>query len=208
LTFKVVDIADNAEKLKYSGLTKILLKKEFGDPSEKFINYIFSEIFDGSIKKTPKIKNKYFPVIKKSILEFINEHVKSKLEDAITNQNTVIEKQNELIEEQSDNSRIVITEEELEGLRIVKSLLDSIVDVSRICYKKSSHYFGIFLDKPGSKTIIRLIFNSKTKRVEILLPDGNKKKEKKIELHNGLSDLNGLKSDLIESINDYEKNGK
>lgn len=61
-------IFSTAEELKYSGLIKGILSNEFDSPSEEFVRFILSSIYDG--QKNQRVIEKFTPVVKKSVLLF------------------------------------------------------------------------------------------------------------------------------------------
>ena len=61
--------------------------------------------------------------------------------------------------ETSSDERIVTTEEELEGFRIVKAIVCGVVEPERIASRDTKSYFGVLLDDNNRKPICRLRFN-------------------------------------------------
>ena len=205
--FDINTILNSAEELKYSNSIKKVLKKEFEEPSEAFINFILNEVYEGI--KTQKVKEKFSQTIKKSISEFLNDIVRTKLEGALEVnkiEEAKIDNAEENIETDIKKSNVITTEEEIRGLAIVKSLLHGEVDVSRISYKDTSNYFNILLDNNIRKWVCRLYFNTDNKYISFpeIDPTGSKtNKEIKILLEHNLDSIYDLKSKIIESLKIY-----
>ena len=62
-------IFSTAEELKYSSLIKNILSSEFENPSEEFVRFILSGIYEG--QKNQKVIDKFTPVVKKSFSSFL-----------------------------------------------------------------------------------------------------------------------------------------
>jgi predicted type IV restriction endonuclease len=86
-------------------------------------------------------------------------------------------------------SKIITTEEELEGYYIVKSILREVIEPSRIAYRDVQSYFGILLDNNNRKPICRLYFNNTSaKRLGLFEHGSDEKQEEKIFIEN-LNDI-------------------
>lgn len=205
--FDISNILTSAEELKYSGAIKKLLKNEFEAPSEVFSNYILGEIYGGI--KTQKIKDKFALIIKKSLNEFLNDIVRNKLEGVLENNMTV--NNSPIIEEEVEEILIKdepeTTQEELEGLGIVKSILIEQLknEISRVEYKDTISYFGILLDGNIRKWICRLRFNTENKYISFPEIDvnGNKTNKEIKYLLNGLNDIYNYREILFTTLKLY-----
>ena len=184
--FDLRNIMTSAEELKYSNAIKKMLKVEFETPSTNFVSYILNEVYDGI--KTQKVKDKFELTVKKSISEFINDMVRSRIEGVLEPKvelNTITEEIPTVILEETQN-KIVTTNGEMEGFIIIKTLVRSLVkDTKRITYKDTTDYFNITLDNNIRKWICRLYLNKKNKYIsfpEILENGERTNKEIKIVL--------------------------
>jgi hypothetical protein len=207
-SFDIDTILSSAEELKYSNSIKKLLKSEFEEPSDAFTTFILNEVYDGI--KTQKIKDKFSQTIKKSISEFLNDIIRTKLEGALEvnkNEEIKIDNTEELVEvEEVKKNNIVTTEEEIRGLAIVKSLLHGEIELNRISYKDTNNYFNVLLDNNTRKWICRLYFNTDNKYISFpeIDSNGNKtNKEIKMLLENGLDSVYDLKDKLVISLKAY-----
>lgn len=205
-SFDLDNILNSAEELKYSNLIKKLLKTEFENPSENFITYILNEIYDGV--KTQKVKDRFTGTIKKSINEFLNDIVRTKLEGALEVNKNIESKVEENISEQiieETECGPITTEEEKEGYSIVKALAHGAIDLERITYKDTLNYFSVTIDDKVTKWICRLYFNGATKFIKFPEVDneGFKDRGAKIPI-NSINDLYSFKDKIVESIKLYD----
>ena len=102
--------------------------------------------------------------------------------------------------EDEDESRIITTEEELEGFQIVKAIVREKVPASRIAYRDTISYFGILLDDNNRKPICRLHFNGVKKYIEFF--DKGKDSSEKVLL-DSLDDIYIHKERLLHTVENY-----
>ncbi len=187
------NILSSAEDLKYCGLIKQYLKNEFVNPSDELTKLILSsDIYEGRLYQN--IIEKFRPIIKKSIAQYINELVNEKIKNALSIDNT--EGENTIAEEltaeiDKHSNEIVTTAEELQAFYIVKSILGDEIDLSRITYKDTISYFGILIDNKVTRWICRVYLKDNIKY--LIIPDDNKQVKYKIEK---LSDIYSLTEPL------------
>lgn len=188
-------IFSTAEELKYSSLIKGLLSREYEAPSENFIRFILSDIYEG--QKNQKIIEKFTPVVKRAFSSFVNELVNNKISSALVDESDSIDEA-ETIEE-APVSKIVTTEEEIEGFYIIRGLLAGTVPVEDIVHRDTESYFGILYKNNNRKPICRL--NLDTKNKQLLIPDENKKFER-IYIES-LNDIYKYQNKLIDVAKRY-----
>lgn len=208
-TFNVETIFETASELKYSYAIKNILNNDLINPSDDFVRYIISNFYNGI--KTSNVIDKFRPIVKKSMNQFINDFMNDKLKTILSSNvgGEVTEIATPVLNEVNDNiltddiddnsSKIVTTEEEIEGYNIVRSILSEITDIDNIAYKDVEKYFGILYQGNTRKWICRLYFN-KTKK-SIVIPDENKK-----DIRYNIdkpSDIYKYKSDLINVLRRY-----
>ncbi|MFS1428711.1 type I restriction endonuclease [Vibrio splendidus] len=179
ISFNVDSIIDAAGELKYLSSVKKELSEQFSDPDEAFVRFFISKAYNGT--QTPKVKAQFLTITRKALKQFLNDSINARLKSAIGNDNQsqpvqVIDSQDSqstpvFIEQPV--SKIVTTEEELEGYNIVKAILRTTFDASRITHRDRESYFGVLLDDNNRKTLCRLHFNTKQKYLGII--DENKK---------------------------------
>lgn len=198
--FDVNNILNTASDLKYCGLVKQFLKEEFATPSDEFIKLALSaDIYDGRFTQT--ILDKFRPIIKKSLSQYINELVNDKIKNALNIEEAAVPA-GEIIEEpiqEDEADGINTTEEEIQAYYIVKSILGKTVDLQRVTYKDTMSYFGILIDGKVTRWICRIFLKENVKYV--IIPSGNdniKYPLESVEDIYKLSDL--LKARTIELI--------
>lgn len=166
--FDVNYILSAAADLKYLSQIKKILKEEFTNPSDDLIKLILNrDIYSGV--KTQTIVDKYKPLVKKSISNYINELANDKLQTAMNSND------DENIDDDVDESSSLIetTMEEMDAFYIVKSILSEYCDLNRIYYKDTIDYFGVLYDNKVTKWICRIYLKKNVKFIIVL--DENKK---------------------------------
>ena len=195
-SFDKEKIFSTAEELKYSSLIKNVLASEFDSPSDEFIRFILTHIYEG--QKNQRIIEKFTPVVKKAFSSFVNEIVNNKISSALTKDSEDTEPdQKESIEE--PESKIVTTDKEIEAFYIIRGMLAEVARVEDIVHRDTESYFGILYKDNNRKPICRI--NLDTKNKQLLIPDENKKFER-IYLES-LNDLYKYKAQLIEVVKRY-----
>lgn len=195
--FNINSILSTAETLKYSNAIKKLITSQIEEPSDNFITYVLSEIYDG--KKNQKAKDKFKEVIKKSMNQVLNEMVRTRLEEALPKEE---EEEEEPILE---GKRIVTTEEELEGFSIIKAILHEYVkDINKITYKDTISYFGVLYDNNTRKWICRLFFDGPKKYIIFPVFKAGSKTGDEIKISiNKMSDIYKCKEELKKVVKNY-----
>jgi Uncharacterized conserved protein len=172
-SFDVNNIFSTASELKYSKAIKVLFSGQLKEPTDDFVKYILSGIYDGV--KTQNVVDKFRGIIKKSLNDYINEMMNDKISSALKTEEEVaavtIEAPEEVKEDEASN-KIHTTGEEIECYYIVKSLLIGVVGIDEITYKDNERYFSILYKGNIRKTICRI--NLDTKKKQIMIPDENK----------------------------------
>lgn len=190
-------IFSTAEELKYSSLIKKVLSSEFENPSEEFVRFILSGIYDG--QKNQKVLEKFTPIVKKSFSSFVNEIVNNKISSALSDDEPEKAVPEEAPESEEPASKIITTEEEIEAFYIIRGLLAEAVPVEDITHRDTESYFGILYKNNNRKPICRVNLDKKNK--QLLIPDENKKFNR-IYI-DSLNDLYKYKQNLIDVAKRY-----
>jgi hypothetical protein len=188
-------IFSTAEELKYSSLIKGVLAKEFDAPSEDFVRFVLTTIYDG--QKNQRVIDKFTPLVKRAFSSFVNEIVNNKISSALTKDTEEEEVPDEPAEIPA--SKIVTTDDEIEAFYIVRGLLAGVIPVEDIVHRDTESYFGILYKNNNRKPICRI--NLDTKNKQLLIPDENKKFER-IYI-DSLNDIYKYKDRLIEVAKRY-----
>ena len=189
------NIFSTASELKYSSLIKNLFAEDLDSPSDEFVRYILSHIYEG--QKNQKVLDKFKPIIKKSFTGFINDIVNQKISSALTPEKTDEQQETPTLEE--NKNKITTTEEELESFYIVRGILAGTISAEDIVYRDTESYFGILYQDNNRKPLCRINLGVKNK--QILIPD-EKKVFKRIYI-DSLNDIYSYKDDLIEVAKRY-----
>ncbi len=178
-TFDVESIVNAAGELKYVSQIKKIISTQFNNPEEDFVKFFASRVYDGIL--TLKVRELFTSLTKKASSQWLNDQVNERLKSAISGaqqQPLAIEPKDEIVEQAlvavEDDDGIVTTEIEIEGFHIVKSIIRTVVEPSRITYRDTKSYFGILLDDNNRKPICRLHFNRS--QLYVGLFDSDKKK--------------------------------
>jgi len=205
--FDIEKIFDVASELKYENEFKNVFANLLQKPSDEFVKLFLTDTYEG--KFTQKVVDKFKPILKKSLNAYITELMNDKIKTALGTQDDAVSdnietpSQEQPIEQETSSiekeSKIVTTEEELEGYFIVKNLIKDLVNINDITYKDNERYMAILYKAKTTKWICRFYFNTSTKYLAI--PDENKKEEK-IVIQN-VYDIEQYKDKLIASVSRF-----
>lgn len=201
--FSIDEIFNTASQLKYSNEIKNVFAQDLQNPSEQLIKYFLSSVYSG--QRTQNAIEKFRPIVKQSLNQFISEMMNDKIKTALGTDETqqiVLEKSEEPSEENQptrDVPKIITTEDELEAYFIVKNLLKDVVPMNEITYKDNERYMAILHKNKTTRWICRLYFNSAKKFITI--PDENKK-DVRFDIES-VYDIEKYKDKLSESLKRY-----
>ncbi len=151
-----------ASELKYNREFKRILGEQLVQPHDEFLRFFISQAYDGMI--TPKVRERFQPILVTALEQFINERINERLKNAIIPQQPEGAPSSEQAavteepQEKETQSNIVTTEEEKEGYYLVKSLLVGVVDTERVKIQDWQAYCNIVLDT-RFKVLLRMHFN-------------------------------------------------
>jgi hypothetical protein len=170
-SFNLDSILNTANDLKYVGAITKVLEEEFATPSEEFIKFLASQVYNGRFTKT--IAEQFEDIVKKATSQFVIDKVNNKLKSALES-NQPAEPSEEL--EADNNDGIITTEEEIEGFHIIKAIGREVVDAERIVMRDTKSYCGVLLDDNNRKPICRMHFNRSRKYLGLFDADKNETK--------------------------------
>lgn len=208
--FNVGNILSSASELKYLSEIKKVVRAEFNEPSVELVKLFTKRVYEGPVIQ--KILDQFSSLTKRALSSYINDILSERLNIAIQGsdmpiapveskeqpESTAPNKEVEQVVEEKE-SKIVTTEEELEGFYIVKSICREVIDSARITYRDAQSYFAIFADDNNRRPICRLYFNSAIKRISTFGPN---KEETKYDIEN-LDDIYNYAKQLKESAAIY-----
>ncbi|MFL0806984.1 MAG: type I restriction enzyme HsdR N-terminal domain-containing protein [Oceanobacter sp.] len=187
-SFDVESVVGAAGELKYLSQIKRILEDQFSEPEEEFVRFFASRVYDGVL--TAKVKNQFSGITAKALAQFLNDSINDRLKSAIdsTVQHSISDSDIEENTADEPESKIVTTEEELEGFNIVRAVLRQKLPVDRISHRDTQSYFGVLLDDNNRKPLCRLHFNAKQKYIGIF-DDGKKETRHPIDSVEGIFDF-------------------
>jgi predicted type IV restriction endonuclease len=170
--FNLDEMRTAAGDLKYTREIKRLLAEQLENPSDEFVKFCASKVFNGTLTQA---RREYFShITKRSFHQLVNERLDYRLKSAMSGHGAPA------AQEEGDAGEgeggVVTTAEEMEGFYIVKSILREIVDPARIAHRDTQSYMGILLDDNNRKPLVRLHFNRARKQIGVF--DENRKEER------------------------------
>lgn len=201
-TFNVGDIFNAASELKYSHQFRAVFANELLNPSDDFLKFFLTSVYSGM--KTQAVMEKFRPILKKALNEYISELMNDKIKSALsanTDSQPVAEPAapvEEPVPEEPEN-KIVTTPEELEAFFVVKMLLKGTIPVEDLTFKDTIRYFSVLYQGKTTKWLCRFIFTSGHKL--LVIPDENKQ-ETRYPLES-IYQIEDYKDALIEVVKRY-----
>lgn len=178
VAFDVESIISAAGELKFIGQIKRLIAGEFSTPSDDFVRFIATHVYEGTI--TQKVREQFAELTKKATAQYLSDQVNERLKSAISGTKSIaVAAQENPAEGASETNKdapedkISTTIEEMEGFHIVKAIVRSAVDVRRIAMRDTQSYCGVLLDDNNRKPICRLHFNRGQKYLGIFDQEKN-----------------------------------
>ncbi|MCI5117825.1 MAG: restriction endonuclease [Candidatus Electrothrix sp. LOE1_4_5] len=200
-SFSLEDILTTASTLKYTSAIKRILEKELAEPSEPFVRFFASQIFDGRLTKT--VIEQFTSIVKEARKQFIHERINERIKSALSANDTQDQKEKQQSKKEplaeEDSNGIVTTEEEIEGYYIVKAILRESIDISRVAMRDTKSYCGILLDDNNRKPICRLHFNHAQKYLGVM----SQKQEEKIPIEL-IDDIYKYSDQLKATVMEYD----
>lgn len=198
--FDAESITNTASELKYTNELKQLLQQELSNPSADFVKHFARQVYPSVV--TAKVLEQFTNLTKKSIQQHISDLITERLKTALTKEDEKIKEQEAVqLEQANEESKVVTTEEELEGFMIVKTILRQKINSIRVTHRDAQSYFAILLDDNNRKTICRLYLNGSKKYIATL---DEQKKEIKNEITT-LDDIFKYSETLLKTIDTYDK---
>ncbi len=203
--FNLDEIFNTATELKYSNEFKYRISSELQNPTDEFTRLFLGQTYSGNL--TRSVIEKFKPILKKALNNYINELMNDKIKAALntdeeTGQTEEISTEktesNAVDSVQGKKTKIITTDEELEAYFIIKNLLKDIVPMSDIIYRDTAIHINI-LYKDNKHWICRLIL--KENRKELILPNADKSRDR-FTLNN-IYELENYKDRFIEILNRY-----
>lgn len=194
--FDVNKIVNNASALKYTKEIKTCISEQLLSPNYDFVKLFANKVYTGRL--TEKVMDEFTILVHKAFNQTISEKVNDRLNSAL---NKEAEKQElDTIEVVEEESKVMTTEEELEGFRIVVAILRRKLAINRIVHRDTQSYFGILLDNNNRKPLCRLHLNAGIKYIGIIDEDKNETRE----VIQSIDDIYQFEERLLNTVDLYQ----
>jgi hypothetical protein len=180
--FDIDLLLSSAERLKYLRAVKERIKEELTDPGEWLVRELIRDVVDAKRISGQQIE-KLKPVVIDAIKSYINDRINERLTTAMKAEQAS-KAAVEPLEEVEDQEESTFTEEEREGLYIIRAICAADADPQRLAEKGTKTYCNVLLDKTSRKSLLRMHFKGSQKRLEIF-----DEQEPKMVGIDGLSDI-------------------
>jgi hypothetical protein len=160
--FDVDTILTTASDLKYTRVIQERLDDWVANPPEEFVRSLSADLLAGR-RFTPTLKDQFTQITKRAFEQLLNERINTRLKGAMAVELPAIAESAPIIPRAEEGDAIVTTEEEIEGLHIVRSILRDVVSPRRIFIRDNQSYCAILLDDNNRKPVCRLRFNNTQK---------------------------------------------
>ena len=166
--FDLDTLLSTAERLKYLRGVKEELRAELADPSEWLVREMARRVHTAE-RVSGQLIEKFKPVVIDAIKAVINDRINDRLSSAMEAEKeahadeTAGEGADQAVAEEGND----FTEDEREGLYVVRAICASEIDPGRLSEKDTKTYCNVLLDGNSWKSILRMHFNGSTKRLEI-----------------------------------------
>ncbi|MEM0577159.1 type I restriction endonuclease [Flavobacterium polysaccharolyticum] len=194
-SFDVNKILDNASSLKYIKEIRKQIDLEIQNPSPEFVRLFASKLYSGRL--TEKVMDEFTELVQKAYGQLIGEKINERLHFAL-NKEVIIQEKDQI--EEVEESKVITSEEELEGYRIVVAILRRKLPTQRIVYRDTQSYFGILLDDNNRKPLCRLHLNGGKKYLGLFKAD-------KSEIRQSIQTVDDIylfEKELLETVGLYE----
>lgn len=157
-----------ATELKYTKEIRRKIQELTETPTRDFVKYFTSLVYEGRF--TQKTQEQFTPIVTKAFKQYIREQINDRIQSAYVEEDVIEEHANDV------DTKVVTTDEEIEGYHIVRAIVSSVIDPDRIHHRDVLNYFGILVDDNNRRPICRLHFNTSQWYISIF--DENKTKTK------------------------------
>lgn len=170
--FNVAKIFDSASVLKYQSKFKQTLSEQFQNPSDEFVRLFLQDVYSGM--KTQSVIERFRPILRRSMQEFISETMNDKIKTALFDPPSLVaDKPAETQQEEAQDAPLQPTDIELNIYYHIKNLFKKYVNLEEITYKKTESYLAILYKGNVRKWICRIILTGT--QLIIIMPDQDKK---------------------------------
>lgn len=201
--FSLDEILATASTLKYTNAVKRILNEELQNPSEAFVRFFASQIYDGRL--TQGVLENFKEIVKIARTQFINERINERFKSVLTPDTAIDDESPRSSDEQAaedDDGRddgIETTQDEIDGFLIIRAILREVVDVRRVVMRDTKSYCGVLLDNNNRKPLVRLHFNTSRKYLGLF----SQKQEERVAI-DSLDEIYTYADRIKATVNDYD----
>lgn len=164
--FDLDSLLSSAERLKYLRAVKERIKLELTDPGEWLVRELIRDVVDAKRISGQQIE-KLKPVVIDAIKSYLSDRINERLHSAMEAEQASKAEESAAQEPESQEEGATFTEEEREGLYIVRAICATDVEPQRLSEKDTKTYCNVLLDGNTWKSVIRMYFNGTQKKLEI-----------------------------------------
>lgn len=168
--FDLDTLLSTAERLKYLRGVKEELRAELAEPTDWLVKEMARRVHTAE-RVSGQLIEKFRPVVIDAIKAVINDRINERLSSAMEAERVsasgALQAEEEEISLPSPGDSIEFTEEEREGLYVIRAICAKEIDPSRLSEKDTKNYCNVLLDGNNWKSILRMHFNGANKRIEI-----------------------------------------
>ena len=183
-SFDADEISSRASELKYSNKIKDYFSEQLREPSDEFVKFIASCVYDGV--KTTTVVERFRNIIKSSLNGLINEMMYDRMTTALKNDSkNSTNAENDLADALDDGlAQLIPTDDELLAYKIVKAILAERIDVSEFTHKKTNSYFAILYKDMPTRWICRLRIGGNKGYIGLPNEDGRETRHDLLSVNN------------------------
>lgn len=202
--FNVDTILSTASELKYVRELKRALAEELATPSEDFARLLIARVHQGTI--TAKVRQQFIPFISKAYQAHLSDVFSERLKGVIGQQGAQDVARPAPPETQAQTaptespSTVTTTTDEHEAFLIVRAIVSSETDVTRVVIRDVQTYCGVLFDDNNRKPVCRLYLNGK--RWQVGLFDTEERSETRHDL-SAVTDLYRHSAALRSTVRRY-----
>ncbi len=167
--FDLETLLSTAERLKFLRGVKEEIRNELADPSDWLVKEMAKRVHTAE-RVSGQLLEKFKPVVIDAIKAVINDRINERLSSAMEAEKASLpdaQKDKPADETPASTDGVEFTEEEREGLYVIRAICASEIDPTRLSEKDTKNYCNVLLDNHSWKSILRMHFNGASKRIEI-----------------------------------------
>jgi predicted type IV restriction endonuclease len=166
--FDLETLLSTAERLKYMRGVKEEMRSEFKDPSDWLVREMARRVHTAERISGQLIEN-FKPIVADAVKGIINDRINERLSSAMESEKIASQESTEKLstEPGEDSEGLEFTEEEREGLYIIRAICSDTLEPMRLTEKDTKNYCNVLVDNNTWKSVCRMHFNTPNKRIEI-----------------------------------------